>query len=116
MKTTNWIVAGTAAVLLLFTGCKKSEKIPESQEINGVSVDMPKLQQTFSDTTNDEVRRLVTEAGFGLRYGDYVKSMMALDQLANHPSLTPAQKKVVTDVIEQEKKLSGGAAAPAPGQ
>jgi len=116
MKTTNWIVAGLGAALLLSSGCNKSEKIPQSQEVNGVSIDMPKLQQTFSDTTNDDVRRLVTEAGFGLRYGDYVKSMMALDQLANNPTITPAQKKVVTDVIEQEKKLSGGAAAPAPGQ
>jgi hypothetical protein len=115
MKTTNWIVAGLGAALLVFGGCKKADKIPDSQEVNGVTIDMPKLQQTFADTTNDEVRRLVTEAAFGLRYGDYMKSMMALDKLSSQPGLTDAQKKVISDVIEQEKKLSG-AAAPAPTQ
>jgi hypothetical protein len=113
MKKTNWVALVLTAAVLGFAGCKKSEKIPESQQVNGVSVDMPKLQQAFADTTNDAVRRLVTEAGFGLRYGDYVKSMMALDQLAANPDVTEAQKKIVNDVIEQEKKLAGGAPAPA---
>jgi len=115
MKMTKWLAVGLASVALGFAGCKKEDKIPDTQQVNGVAVEMPKLQQALSTTTNDEVRRLVTEAGFNLRYGDYMKSMMALDQLANHPSLTAEQKKIVNDVIEQEKKLAGGG-APAPAQ
>lgn len=117
MKKMNWMVALLAVAVVGLAGCKKSEKMPESEQINGVSIDMPKLQQAFSANTNEQTRRLIVEASMGLRYGDYMKSMMALDQLANLPDTTPEQKKVVADVIEQEKKLAGNAApAAAPAQ
>jgi predicted small secreted protein len=116
MKRTSWTVAALAVVALGLAGCHKQNEMPTSQTVDGVSVDMPKLQQALSGNTNQETRRLIVEASMGLRYGDYVKSMMALEQLSNIPDLTPEQKKVVADVIEQEKKLAGAAppaAAPA---
>ena len=117
MKRINWMVAVLALATLAFAGCSKGEKPATSEQVGGVSVDMPKLQQSLSGNTNDQVRRLIVDASMGLRYGDYVKSMMALDQLSNVPDLTPEQKKIVADVIEQEKKLAGTPApAAAPGQ
>jgi len=117
MKNTNLMLAVLAAAALGLAGCSKTEKMPDSQQINGVSIDMPKLEQSFSGNTNEQVRRLIVEASMGLRYGDYMKSMMALDQLSSLPETTEAQKKVVADVIEQEKKLAGNAApAGAPAQ
>src|SRR5260370_16225296 len=107
MKRTNWMIAVLALAALGLAGCHKSEKMPDSEQISGVSIDMPKLQQTFSGNTNDQIRRLLVDASMGLRYGDYVKSMMALEQISSQPDITEAQKKVVTDVIEQEKKLAG---------
>jgi len=117
MNKMNWMVAVLAVATLALAGCSKGEKPAVSEQIGGVSVDMPKLQQSFSSTTNEQARKLIVEASMGLRYSDYPKSLMALDQLSNLPDLTPEQKKVVADVIEQEKKLAGNAApAAAPGQ
>ena len=109
MKRTSWMVAALAVVALGLAGCHKQDEVPSSQQVNGVSVDMPKLQQALSSSTNQETRRLIVEASMGLRYGDYVKSMMALEQLSNLPDMTAEQKKVIADVIEQEKKVAGAA-------
>jgi hypothetical protein len=50
---------------------------------------------------------------FGVRYGDYPKALMALDQLSNNPNVTDAEKKAVNEVLEQVKKLAQNAPAPA---
>jgi hypothetical protein len=110
MNQMNWVNAVVAMATLCLAGCHKSEKMPDSEQISGVSIDMPKLQQTFAGNTNDQIRRLLIDASMGLRYGDYVKSMMALEQISSQPDITEAQKKVVADVLEQEKKLAGSAA------
>jgi hypothetical protein len=111
MKLINCSFALLAAAVFALAGCKKAQKEATSEQINGLSVDMPKLQQVFSDTTNAQARRLLADASMGLRYKDYAKSMMALEQLSNLPDTTDAQKKVVADVMEQEKKLASSAPA-----
>jgi hypothetical protein len=47
-----------------------------------------------------------------VRYGKYMDMLMALDTIANDPSLTEPQKRAVTNTIEQVKPLL----AKAPGQ
>lgn len=114
-NTLNWMALVLAAGLLTFSGCGKSEKLPTSQEVGGVSVDLPKLQAAFAGAPPDLLNE-VQNVSFGLRYGDYMKSLAALDKLANNASITEAQKKVVNDVIEQVKKVMAAqapAAAPA---
>jgi len=113
MRLTKLTVSVLVLAALALTGCHKNDQVTESEQVNGVSIDMPKLQQAFANTTNADTRRLLVEASMGLRYQDYVKSMMALEQIGNQPDTTEAQKKIVADVIEQEKKLAGGAAPPA---
>ena len=114
-NTTKWMTVVLAAGLLSFAGCSKSEKLPTSQEVGGVSVDLPKLQAAFANAS-PEMLNDVTQVSFGLRYGDYMKSLAALDKLVNNTGITEAQKKVVNDVIEQVKKVMAAqapAAAPA---
>lgn len=113
MKRKNWIVAVLLMATLSLVGCGKSGKLQESQQVDGVSVDMPKLQAAFATSTNVELTRLVTEASSGLRYAEYVKALMALDQIASSPDATDAQKKMVTNVIEQVKTLMAKAPATA---
>lgn len=115
MKTLHMLLVAAAATAFAVTGCSKSEKAPTSADINGVTVDLPKLNQTF-DSASPEIKSLVTQVGFNIRYGKYEDSLMALDKLANDPNVTEPQKKVVNDVIEQVKKLANAAPAAAPAQ
>lgn len=116
MKKIGWMVLALGIGVLGLAGCKKPQKPQESQVVNGVSVDMPKLLSMFANSTNDQIRKLIFDADQGFRYGDYAKALAAVDELSNNPDLTEDQKKVVRDVLEQLKKVAGGtpaAAAPA---
>jgi hypothetical protein len=116
VKKINWMLAVLALVGFGLAGCKKADKPVDSVQVNGVSVDMPKFQKTFSTVTNPDVQKLMFDVDQGFRYGDYGKAMAALDELSNKPDLTDEQKKVATDVLEQLKKLPNAAPAAAPAQ
>jgi len=91
--------------LLLVGGCgKKQPTAPPAYEINGVKVDVPKLQQAFAGSP-PEIQADVNQTTLNLRYGMYEKSLMALDRLASNPGVNDSQKKVVNDLIEQMKQL-----------
>ena len=115
MKILNIMLGCLAAVCLMAAGCSKSEQAPQAPDINGVTVDIPKLNQAFESAT-PEVKASVTQVGFSIRYGKYEDALMALDKLSSDASLTEPQKKVVAEVIEQVKKLAGAAPAAAPAQ
>jgi hypothetical protein len=89
---------------LAAAGCKKKAPAVPPYTINGVNVDSPKLAQSFP-TASPEVQAQLTAFQMSLRYQAYDKSLVALDKLANDPSLTEPQKKVVNEVIEQIKQL-----------
>jgi len=91
--------------LLLVGGCgKKQPTASPAYEINGVKVDVPKLQEAFAGSP-PEIQADVNQTTRNLRYGMYEKSLMALDRLSTNPALNDTQKKVVNDVIEQMKQL-----------
>lgn len=117
MKKINWIIAALAVASLGLAGCKKAADKPvDSLQVHGVSVDMPKLQATFSTVSDEQIKKLIFDADQGFRYGDYPKALAAVEELSNNPNVTEDQKKVVTDVLEQLKKLvavAPGASAPA---
>ena len=93
-------------------GCGKS-KAPPPPEYNQVTVDVPKFMQTFQGAA-PEVMQSVNNVQRNLRYGDYTKALMSLDELSNNPAVTAPQKKVVSELIEQVKKVINQApAAPA---
>ncbi len=94
-----------STVFLVLAGCgKKQPAIQPAYEINGVKVDVPKLQEAFASSP-PEIQADVNQTTLNLRYGMYEKSLMALDRLINNPALNDNQKKVVNDVIEEMKQL-----------
>jgi len=104
----NWtartlLIAG----LVAFAGCSKSAQTTNQEgiDINGVKVNLPKLQTAIGSLNNPDVQNNMANVTFGIRYGDYMKSMMALDKIANDPSLNDAQKKVANEVLEQLKQV-----------
>ena len=112
MKKLNLVVLSVAAALLFTAGCKKKETV-QAPEFQGVTIDLPKLNDAFANTTSQDIKTTVTQVGFNLRYQKYEDALMSLDKLANDPAVTDAQKKVVAEIIEQTKKLAN---APAPAQ
>jgi hypothetical protein len=113
MKMSRLLIVFGTVWLCVLAGCGKSNKVAPAAQIEGVTVDMPKLQQALGGNTNPEVRNQLTQVAFGVRYGDYPKALMALDQLSNNPNVTDAEKKAVNEVLEQVKKLAQNAPAPA---
>jgi hypothetical protein len=117
VKNLNWLLAALAMASLAIVGCKKHEvQHVDYVMVNGVSVNMPKLESTFTGTADADIQKLVFDADQGFRYGDYTKALAAVDELSNKPGLTDDQKKVATDVVEQLKKVTGAAPAAAPAQ
>jgi hypothetical protein len=104
MKTAQYVLVLLAAGLLACPGCKKQAAAP-APTYGGVVVDMPKFNDAFANAS-PEIQTDVTMVGFGVRYGDPVKSLMALDKLANNANLTEQQKKVVATLTEQVKQLA----------
>ena len=92
-------------LLLGVSGCgKKQPAVPEPLDVSGVKVNIPKLNQEFAAAA-PEMQADVHEASSDLRYGQYEKSLQALDKLASNPALSDSQKKVVNEVIEQMKQV-----------
>ena len=99
--------------LMVAGGCKKSES---SQGATGPTVDVFKLSQAFP-TPTAEVHRSLDTIQFSIRYGNYDAALSELNKLSNDASLTGAQKKAVSDTIEQVKQAQATPpAAPAPAQ
>jgi hypothetical protein len=109
MKGLLWMVAAGA---LFVVGCGKG-KTPPPPAYNQVTVDLPKLQQAFVDAA-PELKQSVSMVQRNLRYSDYEKALMSLDELVNNPAVTEPQKKVVNEVIGQIKKVMGQAPPAAP--
>ena len=100
---------GVATVTLLtVAGCGKSDKTPPAPQMQGVTVDIPKLNQAF-ENASQELKTTSTSVGFNIRYGKYEDALMALDKLVNDPNVNEAQKKVVNQVIEEVKQLANAA-------
>jgi hypothetical protein len=114
MKIISTLVGLSACLLVVGSGCGKPAP-PPAPQVDGVTVDLPKLNEAFVDANRD-LKTAATMVGFNIRYKKYEDALMALDKLANDPAVTEPQKKIVNDVIEQVKKLAGAAPAAAPAQ
>jgi hypothetical protein len=115
MRTINLVLGVAAVALLTVAGCGKSDKTPPPPQVQGVTVDIPKLNQAFENASS-ELKATSTAVGFNVRYGKYEDALMALDKLANDPNVNAEQKKVVNQLIEEVKQLANAAppaAAPA---
>jgi hypothetical protein len=110
MKTINVLQGFVAVLVLVSAGCGKSNNTPAAPQMNGVTVDIPKLTEAFANAS-PELKSTVTQAGSNIRYGKYEDALMALDKLVNDPNVTEDQKKAVNLLIDETKKLAGAAPA-----
>jgi predicted small lipoprotein YifL len=105
MNAKTLLAVVVMALGVSFSGCgKKQPPTPPPAEISGIKVDLPKLRQALSGAA-PEVQSGLSMVTSNLRYGQYEKALMGLDQLLNNPALNDSQKKVVNDVIEQMKQV-----------
>ena len=100
------IVSGLliVAALCAFQGCKKEQVTPQPMEIQGVKVELYKLDQAFTNAPL-EIAEVKNDAIQNIRYGLHEKAFMALDKLASNPGLTDQQKKAVNEIIDQMKQV-----------
>jgi hypothetical protein len=108
MNITKWIAIILLAAALVPVGCGKSNS---GQNPPGVSIDLPKLRDSFTAASPD-LQTLSGEAVRNIRFGNYPAALVSLEKLANAPGLTDAQKKVVTDVTAQVKQSASNTPAP----
>lgn len=73
--------------------------------LNGVSIDLPKLQQTCGQS----MRESVDKVRLSIRYADCRTALAELAKLANNPDISEAQKKTINDVSEQVKQALANA-------
>jgi uncharacterized lipoprotein NlpE involved in copper resistance len=111
MKTANWMMMFLLAGVLALVGCGKAKEEPRTMVAEGVQVDVPKLEAAFA-TVGPELQKNVGEVRVALRYADYPTVLSALDKLANAPSLTEPQKKILSVVTDQVKQVASKAAVP----
>jgi hypothetical protein len=112
MKTTGRILIPILAVCFLaLAGCKKAEPEVSGVQFHGINVDLPKLDTAFANATPDVQASLTSIPRF-FRYAQFPEALMELDKLANNPSLTESQKKLVADLIEQTKQVIAKTPAP----
>ena len=97
------------AGVLALAGCGKPA--PPAPVQQGVTVDLPKLQEAFAKAS-PELQSSVAAVAQGFRYGDYPASITALAKLDSAPGVTEAQKKVVAEVAGQIQQLASKSAAP----
>jgi hypothetical protein len=97
MKIIKWLLC---AGLIAVAGCHKSDT-PSTGSVQ--TIDASRLRPAFSSAT-PEVRATVDEVMTSLQLSNPAKALAELEKLANNPSLTEPQKKVVSDLMEQIKK------------
>ena len=81
--------------------------------VEGVNVDMPKLQAEVDKTGNADLQSSVRNVVMSFRYRQYDKALMDMEKIVNDPGLNAEQKKLATDVFEQVKQVAAKAPPPA---
>jgi len=116
MKLPNLVLGLILAVGLAgVAGCgKKGPEMSPTQPmiVDGVSVDLPKLQQTIDASGNADAQSSVRNVLLGFRYRQYDKALMELEKLTTDANLTEDQKKLATQVFEQVKQVAAKTPAP----
>jgi hypothetical protein len=91
------------AIVLALTGCGNNGKKPQPVVLNGVTIDLPKLQRScISD--NSAIRDSIDRVRLSIRYADYRTALAELGKLANNPDITDGQKKTINHVSDQVKR------------
>jgi hypothetical protein len=103
VKTTTWILSILLVSLLALSGagCKKKAESSRPQTLDEGVIQL----RTVLVTAGPEVQsNLYSGVIYGIRYGNFMDALGALDQIASNPSLTDPQKKTVSNVIDLLKQ------------
>jgi hypothetical protein len=112
MKSRHALSALLALGLLAGAGCRKSDAgLPLNMEYNGVKVEWPKLESAFTNCEPEAQASAYLAKRF-IRYSQFPKALVELDKLAADSKLTPAQKQVVNDLLEQTRQALAKAPPP----
>jgi len=98
-----------ACAVVSLSGCKKKQAAGPSaapMNVEGVSVDLPKLQASIDATGNADLQSGVRSVLMDFRYRQYEKALMDIDKLANDTTLNEEQKKLAAEVLEQIKQVA----------
>jgi hypothetical protein len=101
MKTTTYLLMVLMAGMLALAGCGKPKQ-PPPPPVPPVA-DVGKLFEAFP-SPSAEVQGSLGKVRFAVRYRQLDVALVELDKLAQIPDLTDAQKKAVSDKIEQVKR------------
>jgi hypothetical protein len=116
MKMSRVVFRLVAAGLIAVASCKKAEP-PAAGPAGyfGVNVDLSKLDTGFT-SASPEVQRSVSLVKRYYYYSEFPRAAAELDQLANDPSLSDAQKKLVADLAGLTAQVIAKAPPPPPEQ
>ncbi len=113
MKSPIWLPGILAVSLLTSGGCGKSDSSTAS------TGEVPLINATqfrpAFETAPPEIKAVVDNVMMSIQGSLYTDALAGLDKLANTPTLTEPQKKVVADLADQIKKKMA-ALAPKPSQ
>lgn len=116
MKLITWVLALTTALLLGTAGCKKAQSQTAAQDRYGIGVDWPKLDTEFRDNSDPNVQATVDSIKRSILYHQYPQAVAGLEKLSGNPTLSEAQKKLLTDLRDQTQQVIAKAASPQPAQ
>ena len=107
MKTTTSLLALTLGGMLVLggTGCHRqsaSSSAPPKTLEEGVT----QLTTTLAGSSPQVQSNLYNGVLYGIRYSDFTKASLALQQIATDPGLNPEQKKLVNDVGDLLKQAA----------
>jgi len=116
MKKTSWILSMLLGSLLAFSGagCKKQAASEPPQTLDqGVQ----QLRAALVAANPEVQSNLYSGVVYGIRYGNFMDALIALDRIGSNPSLNEQQKKTVNQVAELLKKeIQNQQNAPKPAQ
>jgi hypothetical protein len=96
------------AALIAFAGCGRNTTVAPPVALNGVSIDLPKLQQCCG-SSDPSIRESVDKVRLSIRYADYRTALAELGKLASNPDFSETQKKTINNVSEQVKQAFANA-------
>jgi hypothetical protein len=103
VKNTTWLLSVVISIFLAFgsAGCKKNGA---SGQPKTVEEGLMQLRAALATASPEVQSNLYNGVSNGIRYGNSLEALGALDQIASDPTLNGDQKKLVNNVAELLKQ------------
>jgi hypothetical protein len=111
----GWAPLTFAVIVLLSPACKKAPPKTAVQDRYGIGIDWPKLDTEFRNN-DPAVQAAASFIKRSILYHQFPQAIADIEKLATNPTLSDAQKKILTDLREQTQQVIAKAASPQPAQ